>query len=102
MTVACAGDGTPTPDDWRIAEDLAYRLCQYLGDRGRATRVVTLKTSPGRIEFSVLGHATNDPQLLQAMVLPLFEMIAPPGSSVVARQWESWADLPSPTRSNPP
>lgn len=97
VTVACAGAGAPTPDDWRLAEDLAYRMCQYLADRGRPTRVVALKTSPGRIDFSVLGHATNAPQLLRAMVLPLFETIAPPGSTVVAPEWESWANLPSPT-----
>ena len=86
VTVAVAGHGQPTPDDWRIAEELAYQMCKYLGDRGRATRVVTLKTRPGRIEFSVLGHATSDPRRLRRMVLPLFEAMAPPGSSLVARQ----------------
>ena len=101
VTVAVAGLGTPTPGDWRLAEDLAYRMCQYLGDRGRATRVVTLQTSPGQIDVSMLGHATDDPRRLRAMVLPLFEALAPPGSSVVARQWESKVDPPPRTGSNP-
>jgi hypothetical protein len=97
VTVPFVGDRAPTPDDWRLVEELASRMCEHLGQRGRATRVVTLRTSPGRIEFSVLGHATDDPNRLRAMVLPLFEAIAPSGSSVVARQWESWADVPRPT-----
>jgi hypothetical protein len=77
VAVPVEASRVPTPEEWRIAENLAFRMCEFLGERGRATRVVTLRESPGRIEFTVLGHATNDPARLRVMVLPLFEALAP-------------------------
>ena len=44
VRVPIAGGRMPSPNDWRVAEDLATQMCQDLGQRGRTTRVVTLQT----------------------------------------------------------
>jgi hypothetical protein len=76
---------TSTENDWRTAERLAILMCERLAAHGRETRVASIKTGPVWTEFWVLGRGDDDPERLDVIVRPLFEDVAPAGSTLSAR-----------------
>jgi hypothetical protein len=81
VAVPTSGD-RPSTAEWQRVEALAVRICEVLGERGRPFLVRTLRTSVDRIEFWVLGNASDDPELLLDVVAPIFGTMAPIGSSI--------------------